>query len=514
MEETPKIGRYTILNKIGSGGMGIVFRAHDPFLRRDVALKLMQPFILDDEKLQSRFIREARLAARLQHPNIVVTHDLGLQGDVPYIAMELLSGSALSHLIQTSARLDLDTAVEYVSQLCSGLEYAHAKGLVHRDIKPANLFITDEGTVKLLDFGLARLSTSDFTSVAGMGTPAYAAPEQIRGEKVDGRADLFSVGAVLYEMICGRRAFGAESSQAAIHRILYGSPEPIGKLIPLCPPNITNCIERALQKDPSKRYQSARELRADLRPVVLSQLGTKHRLLKRLKSQYITIVTFGAIGVSGALYPQSIILGLQALHLKRPNPLIRYSSWIYEQRLRYSAEHGDADAQYALYKLLQSSDIANTESVRWLRRAAEGDNIDAQYRLGLLAEDEEDYSEAVHWFRKAAARGNTGAQYSLGAAYEIGKGVAQDEYTAWRWYYEAAKAGDITSGFSAESLATMALHKDENLEAAEWLFIAQEYGTCFGCWKGPSSHLSHDEVELARSRAEDWVRWHPKQIRK
>ena len=208
--------------------MGVVYRAHDTLLERVVALKIISTSIEDNPDLRERFFREARAAGQLSHRNIITIHDLGEHEGQPFLSMEFLTGEDLQHRLARQEPMSLRRKLEVASEICDGLSYAHRRGLVHRDVKPANIFITDEGVVKLLDFGLARMVTSELTrSNMMMGTLNYMSPEQVRGERTDHRADIFSFGVVLYEMLSGRKAFQGDSFATTLYKILQDVPEPL-----------------------------------------------------------------------------------------------------------------------------------------------------------------------------------------------------------------------------------------------------------------------------------------------
>ncbi len=258
------VGRYKIVDKIGQGGMGVVYKALDPLLQRTVAVKLIGEVAPADFESRERFLREARAAGGLAHRNIIVIHDLGEDQERLYLAMEYLVGRSLSVFL-AEGRPPLRRALEIIIDVCHGLEYAHHQEIVHRDIKPANIFVTDTGEVKILDFGLARLVSSSLTrSQALIGTVNYMAPEQVLGEQVDRRADLFAVGAVLYEMLVGRKAFESPSFANTMYRILQNEPEPIETHNPDVPADLIAVVRRALAKRPDDRYQSAGDLLRDL----------------------------------------------------------------------------------------------------------------------------------------------------------------------------------------------------------------------------------------------------------
>lgn len=270
------ISNYRILAEIGSGGMGTVYRALDTRLDREVALKLLPERSAFDEDSLNRFRKEARAASALSHPNICTIYDAGEDQGVPYIAMELLEGQTLAHAIG-SRPMTLEPILRLGACICDALQYAHDRGVIHRDIKPSNIFVTIRGDAKLLDFGLAKRLQDSTTATATtlavditepgrmLGTVAYMSPEQAQGKPVDRRSDLFSFGAVLYEMATGTRAFSGDSSASVIAELLRGEPRPPRSLNPKVPPELQYIITKALEKDAADRYQSAADMMADIR---------------------------------------------------------------------------------------------------------------------------------------------------------------------------------------------------------------------------------------------------------
>jgi serine/threonine-protein kinase len=258
------IGRYELVEKLGQGGMGVVYRAFDPLLQRVVAVKLIGSIEANDE-LRERFFREARAAGQLTHKNIITIYDLGEFEGQPFLAMEFLEGQDLQQRMAAHIEMSLMRKLELAIEICEGLDYAHSHGVIHRDVKPANIFITTSGTAKILDFGLARLITSELTnSNMMMGTLNYMAPEQVRGERADHRSDIFSTGVLLYEVLGGRKAFEGDSFGATLYKILQEVPEPLRNIDATLPVQLIAVVERALEKGRDDRYQQMGEMLRDL----------------------------------------------------------------------------------------------------------------------------------------------------------------------------------------------------------------------------------------------------------
>ena len=260
------IGRYQIVQCIGSGGMGAVYLARDPWLDRPVAIKLLREEI-DSAELRERFGREARAAARLTHRNIVSIYDVGDEGGRPFIAMEFVPGETLAQHIRRQT-LPLERRLALIEELCDGLEHAHRAGVVHHDIKPANVMLTPEGVLKILDFGIARLVDVHSPSLTPthviLGSVSYMSPERFGGEIVDHRSDIFAVGAVLYELLSGKKAFPGNVSDGVIQHILLEAPEPLSRQCPGLDPDIAGIVDRALQKAAQDRYPDVTTMRRDV----------------------------------------------------------------------------------------------------------------------------------------------------------------------------------------------------------------------------------------------------------
>jgi serine/threonine-protein kinase len=280
-----QIGRYQILRRLGGGGMGSVFLARDPDLDRLLAIKLIKEDVCDNPELRERFQREARSAARLRHPNIVTIFDIGEHDGRPFIAMEHIGGESLADVIGRRDPMPVGRKLKLVEMLCAGLHHAHRAGIVHRDTKPANLMIDLDGTLKIVDFGIARLGDSSMTREGSwVGSINYMSPEQVRGHTVDHRSDVFAVGAVAYELFTYAQAFSGGMSDGVFGRIVEASPSPMAMLCPGIDQGIVEIVERALTKDPAARYQDLSLMARDC-SMVRERIGPEDQGLQTLSGQ-------------------------------------------------------------------------------------------------------------------------------------------------------------------------------------------------------------------------------------
>src|SRR5271165_1955093 len=321
-----ELGPYEIIAPVGEGGMGEVYRARDTRLNRSVAIKVLPQSIAADAGRMQRFEQEARSIAALNHPNILAIYDVGVQDGTSYLVMELLEGETLRKRLERGA-LPARKAVEVGTQIAYGLAAAHERGIIHRDLKPENIFLTKDGHVKLLDFGLAKdqSGTTNTTSLDGLavtmrtapgvvlGTAPYMAPEQVRGEPMDYRADIFSFGAVLYEMLAGRRAFSGDSTVETMNAILKSDPPEIDPAEARISPGLDRILRHCLEKNPADRFQSARDLTFALGALsgsgstsALTAIATEHR-----RKRWLWAIAAAALIVAG-------LIGYLAAHSSPP----------------------------------------------------------------------------------------------------------------------------------------------------------------------------------------------------
>jgi serine/threonine protein kinase len=300
------LGNFQIVSLLGRGGMGEVWRARDPRLRRDVAIKVLPPNLARDPGRIARFEREARAASALNHPNIIIVHEIGQADDVLFIVSEVLEGETLGGILERGP-LSLRKLIDMATQICEGLAAAHAAGVVHRDLKPGNIMLNSDGRVKILDFGLARRdralgadSSTIEVSQPGLilGTAGYMSPEQVRGEPADARSDLFSLGLILYEMASGKRAFSGNSSIEVMNAILKDEPP---ELPAAAPPELGRIVRRCIEKQPSRRFQSVSDLGFALHSLSPPAPAASRSLPGKSNRSLVTIAALAGIGLLAAV---------------------------------------------------------------------------------------------------------------------------------------------------------------------------------------------------------------------
>jgi serine/threonine protein kinase len=269
------IGKYEIIELIGEGAMGVVYKARDSVLDRTVAIKVMNDSIAGQANLRQRFLREAQSAGALQHPNVVTIHDLGEMDGHLFIAMEFIEGVDLEHLIMASPPLSLQGSLDIIIDVLHGLGYAHKRGIVHRDIKPSNIRVGEDGRAKIMDFGVAHLVSSTMTSTGAiLGTPSYMAPEQIAEGKTSAATDIFTVGGVLYEVLTMMKPFHGSTVQNLLFKIVTESPRPVSEVVPGLPRALDHIVRKAMAKEPLERYRNALDMANDLTGVRSTLGGT------------------------------------------------------------------------------------------------------------------------------------------------------------------------------------------------------------------------------------------------
>jgi len=281
-----KIGKYKIVDELGKGGMGIVYKAYDPVMDREVAIKVILEIAMEVPEIKARFYREARTAGKLTHENITIVHDVGEDQGKPFIVMEYLPGNDLRELLETNYPLTLLQKLEIAHNVTQGLAFSHSRDIIHRDIKPANIRITDDGKVKIMDFGIARPGSSSLTSTGTViGTPYYMSPEQIQGRKVDKRSDIFSFGVLLYELLTYKKPFTGNEPTAVMYKIVHEEPENAADLEQVCPPALREIVSRILEKNPDRRYQSFDDIGRDLEFIITDLRQEDRRKITEQRKQ-------------------------------------------------------------------------------------------------------------------------------------------------------------------------------------------------------------------------------------
>jgi len=496
-----QFGRYRITEVIGRGAMGIVYGAYDPVIHRPVAIKVIQLDTLASDKnagfLRERLFREAHLAGSLSHPGIVTIYDLGEHEGQAYIAMERIWGTSLQALLDSGNRSAPLESVGILRQIASALDYAHANRVVHRDVKPANILLQDQKTVKVVDFGIAKILSIHEQTLTGFGagTPSYMSPEQIEGVSADGRSDQFSLAVIAFEMLTGTRPFAADSSPAVMHSIAYGVRPSAHAKHRALPSKIDAVFYRALSKRPEERYPSCGDLVAALASglgrISVAEPGqakTRRWAATRYLSGIGVLVV--ALCLGSVVYKSSVLTSLLRTANSEPSisantplpgsarttpqgsantpspattssplPGLLYARAVEDlhggryvtalQLFREAANAGDSKSMMKLGEMYSNGagvSTNNTDAFHWYVKAADaGDpqamlHLGAMYSLGMGVS--QNFHEAAHWFQLAADAGNPSAMFDLGWLYENGQGVPKDLERAGKLYRQAATRGN------------------------------------------------------------------------
>jgi tRNA A-37 threonylcarbamoyl transferase component Bud32 len=428
-----KIGKYEVISELGQGGMGKVYRAHDPLVGRDVAVKLMAEAQLVDEELRQRFYREARSAGKLKHPNIITIYDLGVENGVPYIVMEYLEGTDLKQLLKENKELPLYDRLRIAVQVANGLSYAHHHGIVHRDIKPGNIRVLDGGQVKIMDFGIARESTSDMTKTGStIGTWHYMSPEQIVGKKVDHRSDIWALGVILFEMLAGRRPFEADSLTTLVYKIAHDPPPSFDAMGVEVPEPLAHIVQRALAKEPGDRYADAAELGRDLESYLSALSTSVDQLRTEIERDIRKYLQLATALVIKKQFDEAAEAARRALVLDPDNPDAKAML----ERVRAERERAEREKQALALaeqgrKLLAASRYdAAVEAIEKAHALAPDSTRVNQIRTEVAAEAERRRRETAVRERLAAAERAVAAQKLSEAAAELRAALDVDPHHA------------------------------------------------------------------------------------
>lgn len=416
-----KIGKYEIVAELGQGGMGVVYKARDPFIGRMVALKTIAPELVSDKEILQRFKREAQSAGTLQHPNIVTIYDLGEADGLPYIAMEFVEGESVQSIINRRARIPLAAKLKLVQQFCEGLSHAHKFGFVHRDVKPANILVTHDGNVKVVDFGIVHLDSANITKTGTfLGTIHYASPEQINDGRVDSRSDLWSVTCVIYEFIAYTRAFDGSNVAAIIGKILAREPEPLSRCRPGVPPALDVVISKGLRKSIDDRYQSLDEMLGDLIPIAR---GLQQSFIGDLIVEARDLRDKGDFNAARDKVRAALILDSTHGEAKRlqteiSQAALRLAPDAKIRRLVTEAEQalnrGDIAESLRILAEVQGSNPADTQARNLMQKAVAEQNRQHELR------------EALNSGQKAMMQGDlTGAEQNLNRALQLDQNNSQ-----------------------------------------------------------------------------------------
>lgn len=426
------IGKYKITSILGKGAMGIVYRALDPDINREVAVKTIRFDLVseegDREEMMERFIREAQSAGKLTHPNIITIYDVGKEEEMTYIVMQLIEGRSLQKVISSGEKISTQELIQLMDQLCKALDYAHDNGIVHRDIKPANILLDKEGKPFIVDFGVARLETSTLTqSGTTLGTPSYMSPEQVMGKKVDRRSDIFSLGGILYELLTGKRAFQAQSITTVIYKIIHEEPIALTEVKKGLPIGFEQIVCKALAKDPKDRYQNCAEFATDLQnfdqlsdktiPVTMIQEELPTLMMKKKRKLWpiiaisAAVILLTAAGGGYFLYQKTgeipflsgIFKGMKAEEPPLPSPPEAVILGSIEDKLnkaKESLEKGDYDGTIRLAEEVIAKYPKNKIAQDYITEAKNEIMIAQILETGISSYENRDYRKCLQEMEK------------------------------------------------------------------------------------------------------------------
>src|ERR1700686_1441219 len=456
-----KLGKYEVIGELGHGAMGVVYRARDPVINRLVALKTITAGGADDPSMLERFYREAQSAGGLQHPNIVTIFDMGDESGVPYIAMELIDGENLDQLIAHRAPIPLPLKLVYATQACSAFDYAHKRGIVHRDIKPGNIMVNKDGTLKIVDFGIARVLEASKTQTGLlMGTFAYMSPEQYHGEHADERSDIWSFGVLLYELLSFQKPFAGNTPAALMHGICSQEPAPLRSLCPEAPEELEAVIGKLLQKSPDDRSQSMEELLIRLDPICKSlQVASLAEMVARSCEL-----------VEQRDYPHARDLLRQALLIDSKNATARTLLEKVNLEIRGVTLRPKAQQQVEKGKaLLEEGKFAEAKVAADSALQMDSDFLPAQELQSLVKKEMERVQRVADWLARAKQL--------------IAEGMPEDAEPLLGKVIEAEPANKRARALSEQALKQRAererhLQLIEKMQTARSLWTQQKYTEC------------------------------------
>jgi serine/threonine protein kinase len=481
IQDTGQIGRYVIRGELGRGSMGIVYDAVDPMIGRRVAVKVISLKAGMDtsqaEFMKERLFREARSAGRLFHPGIVVIFDVGLHGDSAFITMECVEGQSLQQLLATGGALAPQVALSILKQTASALDYAHRLGVVHRDIKPANIMLHGDITVKVADFGIAKLMSTQNATVTGllMGTPSYMSPEQIEGLSVNGQSDQFSLAILAYELLTGVRPFEADSMPTLAHLIVYGPRPSAHAANTALPREVDRVLERALSRFPSQRFSNCTEFTGALDDALLTAriAALPKEVVRRRAGKPVLY-----LGAFAALILVALIVGAGAAgnyknwYSRKDASLVQTSAQVAAKSYPPAAQRPAPPPQLlsrTAAKLIPatSGNETVTSMDRQPKRLSTSAKAELLYEDALEKRRQSKVEEAVALFQEAANLGDTNAMKELAESFSAGEGVSKDGVQAEQWFVRAAAGGNSAAMVSLGALYLLSEPPNFD-EAARW----------------------------------------------